>query len=57
MWLIAVPVGCLVAGLGVAVRDEVKMRGNVPANYRFGFYFTLVVISLATAFIAMVTRG
>jgi hypothetical protein len=57
MWFIAVPIACLVIGLAVGIRDEIKFKGSVPANYRFTLQFCLCAVCVVTAFVVMVTRG
>lgn len=40
--------------LGVAVRDEIKFKGNVPANYRFGFFFVGTVIACILSLVSII---
>lgn len=41
----------------VTVRDEIKFKGNVPANYRFTIQLFTVVFALGGTFIVIVVKG
>lgn len=53
-FIILIAIGLVM--LGVAIRDEIKFKGNVPANYRFGFFFSGLMIAGLVAFVTIITH-